>query len=60
MWFRSVVAVAVVKAGSSSPNLPPSPATPICHRYSPKKKKKKKKKEKKRREHTGIPSSMTH
>ena len=38
MGLRSGVAVAVMKAGSYSFDLPPSLGTSMCLRYSPKKK----------------------
>ena len=37
MCFRSAIAVAVVYAGSYSPDWTPSLGTYICHRCSPKK-----------------------
>ena len=42
-WLRSLIAVAVVQAGSRSSDSTPSLRTSICHRCSPKKQKKEKK-----------------
>ena len=42
MQLRSIVAVAVVQAGSCSSDLTPSLGTSLCHGYGPPKEKKKK------------------